>query len=120
MPTLNWVLFGELMNIAGGLVVALPNATPWIGGGVLGLDDWIFKSVSIYGLPCKSGYRWKQILFNNEALMGLFESKAFLIPFCHLGLVYRCKILSVLPIYCKNYLFVGEVCAAFWLCLPSV
>ena len=101
-------------TIAGGLVVALPNATPWIGGGVLGLAA-IGYLISLYLQPVAIAnpdikleanplptmkHLWG-IIREQEAI---FNSVFAISWFWFIG----AGILSVLPIYCKDYLFVGE------------
>jgi 1-acyl-sn-glycerol-3-phosphate acyltransferase len=101
-------------TIAGGLVVALPNASPWIGGGILSfaaigyMISLFLQPVSIANPDLKlevnplptMKHLWK-IIREQEAI---FNSVFAISWFWFIG----AGILSVLPIYCKDYLFVGE------------
>ena len=101
-------------TIAGGLVVALPNATPWIGGGVLGLAA-IGYLISLYLQPVAIAnpdikleanplptmkHLWG-IIREQEAI---FNSIFAISWFWFIG----AGILSVLPIYCKDYFICGR------------
>ena len=101
-------------TIAGGLVVALPNATPWIGGGILGLAATGYlislslqpvaianPEIKLEANPIPTMKHLWGIVREQEAI---FNSVFAISWFWFIG----AGILSVLPIYCKDYLFVGE------------
>ena len=95
-------------TIAGGLVVALPNATPWIGGGVLGLAA-IGYLISLYLQPVAIANPDIKLEANPlptmKHLWGIIrEQEAILIPFLpSLGFG-----LSVLGFY-RFYPFIARI-----------
>ena len=112
MPTLNWVLFGDSnRNYRRRICRCSSQCYTLIGGGVLGLAA-IGYLISLYLQPVAIANPdiTSKSSSNNEVLMGDYSRARsdFHLILPSLSLVYRCWILSVLTIYCKDYLICGR------------